>query len=119
MYEWNLCAEQEEIQIKKVLQKCLDSKQKGEITDGFKVTIVRVGDNRNTEPYVFYRRVFKQLSFPIPQHTLAITVRTQKDECVMAIHVQFLKHKHLFGVTELTKANALRLFVQYSLLFQE
>jgi len=37
----------------------------------------------------------------------------------MAIHVQFLKHKHLFGVTELTKANALRLFVQYSLLFQE
>jgi len=26
MYEWNLCAEQEEIQIKKVLQKCLDSK---------------------------------------------------------------------------------------------
>lgn len=77
MYKWDWCAVQEEIQIKiKVLQMCLNSKQKREITDGLKVLIFHVGDNRNTEPHIFYRRVFKQLTFPLRPHTLAITVRT-------------------------------------------
>jgi len=41
------------------LQRCLDSKEKGEKTDGLKVVILRVGDNTSTEPHIFYRRVFK------------------------------------------------------------
>ena len=72
MYEWDLYVEYEEIQIKR----CLDSKEKREVTGGLKVVIVRVGDNRNTEPYIFYRRIFRQLTFPVLQNTLAITVRT-------------------------------------------
>jgi len=60
MYEWDLCAEHEERQIKiEVLQRCLDSKEEGEKTDGLKVVILRVGDNTSTEPYIFYRHVFK------------------------------------------------------------
>jgi hypothetical protein len=45
-------------------------KTKGEITDGFKVLIVGVGDSGSTEPYIFCRRVFKELNFLIrPKHS--------------------------------------------------
>jgi hypothetical protein len=57
---------------------CLNSKEKGEITDGLNVLIFRVGDNRSTDPYIFYRLFFKQLTFPVRSNTrtIAIAVHT-------------------------------------------
>ena len=110
IYEWDLRAEHEEIQIKnESFANVFKIKREREITESLKVVIVHVADNRSTEPYIFCTRVVTHLTFPAHPNTLAITVPTQQDECVMAKHVQFLQNKLL--VIEFTKTNAIRLLV--------